>query len=416
MKHPYIAFTIAAAVALALITLTAFGADPSTLVLATGAAAVPIDELAAEMKRIMGEVKKSSDGLDARLAAVEQLAAQSAKAGRGMAGKAGNPLALHMDAIAEAAEVVISRKARSATAIIGASLPALTQKSVIVNEGFGGSSDANGYPTSHFRSPELYGHATTAPRLLSVLPTLRMDTGVLEYVELSDAYTNAADEVAEGALKPEASISMVKRTAECGTIAHWVRVSEQAAADTPQLLNQVGMLLTYGVAARGEHLIVNGSSLDGNTIVGLNEKASVFTPTAAAAADRIGEAAAELEAVGFMPGLAILHPLDWQSIRSERATGDGQYVAAGWAQPAMPSIWGLPLVTSAACPRGAAFVLDPAHVMLLARQSTTLEIFRDLPTQNLLTIRAEARLGIAILSPAAVLSLTLSDASSSSSE
>lgn len=320
-----------------------------------------------------------------------------------------NALAEHVLDLRDAIGAVTSRKMRQAAAVIPESLPSLT-RSIIVSAGGGTSSDANEYPTQPGRIGGLWGVGYRAPSLLQALPTMAVETGTVDFIELS-GYSSAADEVAEGALKPEANVPTIKRTATIGTVAHWVRASEQVLADEPMLMQQLGLLLGHGVAQKAERLIVTGSNSSGDIIEGLEELGTAFIPTAAHAADRLGEAAAHLEATGFTADLIVLHPEDWHIIRSERGTQG--YILGSAASPVPPSLWGLPIVTSSAVPRFGGFVMDTAHVLLLARQTTTIEVFRDLPTQNLVTLRAEARLGIAVLSRAAVQVVPLTDTSSS---
>lgn len=320
-----------------------------------------------------------------------------------------NALAEHVLDLRDAIGAVTSRRMRQAAAVIPESLPSLT-RSIIVSAGGGTSSDANEYPTQPGRIGGLWGVGYRAPSLLQALPVMEVEAGSVDYVELT-GYTNAADEVPEAALKPEANVPTIKRTANIGTVAHWVRASEQVLADEPMLMQQLGLLLGHGVAQRAEDLIVNGSTANGDIVHGLEELGTAFVPTATHAADRLGEAAAHLEATGFAASLIALHPADWHAIRSERSTQG--YVMGTASAPVSPNLWGLPVVTSSAVPRFGGFVLDASHVLLLARQATTVEVFRDLPTQNLLTLRAEARLGIAVLSRAAVQVVPLTDTSSS---
>lgn len=319
-----------------------------------------------------------------------------------------NALAEHVLDLRDAIGAVTSRRMRQAAAVIPESLPSLT-RSIIVSAGGGTSSDANEYPTQPGRIGGLWGVGYRAPSLLQALPVMEVEAGSVDYVELT-GYTNAADEVPEAALKPEANVPTIKRTANIGTVAHWVRASEQVLADEPMLMQQLGLLLGHGVAQRAEDLIVNGSTANGDIVHGLEELGTAFVPTATHAADRLGEAAAHLEATGFAASLIALHPADWHAIRSERSTQG--YVMGTASAPVSPNLWGLPVVTSSAVPRFGGFVLDASHVLLLARQATTVEVFRDLPTQNLLTLRAEARLGIAVLSRAAVQVVPLVDSSS----
>lgn len=319
-----------------------------------------------------------------------------------------NVLSEHVHDLQDAIGAVTSRRMRQAAAVIPEALPSLT-RSVIVSAGGGSSTDATEYPTQPGRIGGLWGVGNRAPSLLQALPTMVVEAGSVDYVELT-GYSNAADEVPEAALKPEANVPTIKRTANIGTVAHWVRASEQVLADEPMLLQQLGLLLGHGVAQRAEDLIVNGSTANGDIVHGLEELGTAFVPTATHAADRLGEAAAHLEATGFAASLIALHPADWHAIRSERSTQG--YVMGTASAPVAPNLWGLPVVTSSAVPRFGGFVMDASHVLLLARQATTVEVFRDLPTQNLLTLRAEARLGIAVLSRAAVQVVPLTDSSS----
>jgi len=320
-----------------------------------------------------------------------------------------NVLSAHVHDLQDAIAAVTSRKMRQAAAVIPESLPSLT-RSIIVSAGGGGSSDSSEYPAQPGRIGGLWGVGYRAPSLLQALPTMVVDSGSVDFVELN-SYSSVADEVPEGELKPEASVPTIKRTANIGTVAHWVRASEQVLADEPMLMQQLGLLLGHGVAQKAERLIVTGSNSGGDIISGLEELGTAFIPTATHAADRLGEAAAHLEATGFTADLIVLHPADWHEIRSER--GSQGYILGTASAPVAPNLWGLPVVTSAAVPRFGGFVMDTQHVLLLARQATTIEVFRDLPAQNLLMVRAEARLGIAVLSRAAVQVVPLVDTSSS---
>lgn len=356
----------------------------------------------AEQGERIAEISANLQAVEQRFAKLDNMSSCIPAAHR-------NALSAHAHDLQDAIGAVTSRRMRQAAAVIPESLPSLT-RSIIVSAGGGASSDASEYPTQPGRIGGLWGVGYRAPSLLQALPTMVVEQGSIDYIELN-AYSNAADEVPEGALKPEANVPTIKRTANIGTVAHWVRASEQVLADEPLLMQQLGLLLGRGVAQRAEDLIVTGSNANGDIVQGLEELGTAFVPTATHAADRLGEAAAHLEATGFAASLIALHPADWHAIRSERSTQG--YVMGTASAPVAPNLWGLPVVTSSAVPRFGGFVLDAAHVLLLARQSTTIEVFRDLPTQNLLTLRAEARLGIAVLSRAAVQVVPLVDSSSS---
>lgn len=354
-----------------------------------------------EQSERIAEISANLQAAEQRLAKLDNMSSCLPAAHR-------NVLSEHVHDLQDAIGAVTSRRMRQAAAVIPESLPSLT-RSIIVSAGGGTSSDANEYPTQPGRIGGLWGVGYRAPSLLQALPTMVVEQGTVDFIELN-GYQNAAGEVPEGELKPEANTPAIKRTAPIATIAHWIRASEQVLADEPMLMQQLGLLLGHGVAQKAERLIVTGSNSSGDIIEGLEELGTAFIPTATHAADRLGEAAAHLEATGFTADLIVLHPADWHEIRSERSTQG--YVMGGANAPISPNLWGLQVVTSAAVPRFGGFVMDTAHVLLLARQATTIEVFRDLPAQNLLMVRAEARLGIAVLSRQAVQTVQLVDVSS----
>ena len=114
---------------------------------------------------------------------------------------------------------------------------------------------------------------------------------------------------------------------------------------------------------------------------------------------------------GWNPGLIILNPTDWHIIRSERTATEKAYVAGGWSNPAAPSIWGLPVITTPSLTAGTALILDPSQCAILDRMQARVEIDRDGDdfSKNLITLRSEIRTGLAVFSPTAVLKMALSD-------
>ena len=205
--------------------------------------------------------------LSANLQAAEQRLAMLDNARDYIPAAHRNVLAEHVLDLRDAIGAVTSRKMRQAAAVIPESLPSLT-RSIIVSAGGGGSSDANEYPTQPGRIGGLWGAGYRAPSLLQALPTMVVDSGTVDFIELN-SYSSAADEVPEAELKPEASVPTIKRTANIATIAHWVRASEQVLADEPMLMQQLGLLLGHGVAQKAERLIVTGSNSSGDIIEGL---------------------------------------------------------------------------------------------------------------------------------------------------
>ncbi|MGV8959353.1 MAG: phage major capsid protein [Stenotrophomonas sp.] len=262
------------------------------------------------------------------------------------------------------------------------------------------------YPVESQRLATLGANPQRPLRLLDVLPSVPMASGSAQYVRLG-AYANAAGyQIAEGDLKPEATVPTSLITVEAATIAHWVPVSAQVLADSPALDQQLRGLLLFGLADKLERELLNGPGTAG-TIAGLSSVAAIYTHTATAAADRIGQAGAALSAFGWVPSVVILNPADWFKIASER--GAEGYVAGGWNQPARPNLWGMDVVISSAQPAGTAIVADTSQMAILDRQNATVDIGYTGTqfTSNMLTVRAELRAALAIYSPSAVTKVSL---------
>lgn len=290
------------------------------------------------------------------------------------------------------------------------SLENVSLKSLLTNDG-AGSSDAAGYPTAAQRDPRMGNDPRRRLRLLEALQRIPVTSNRFEFVQLS-GYSNSADEqVIEGDLKQEASVGTELVTVSIGTVAHYLPVSEQAIADNGMLQLQLDSLLRHGVADKAEELIVKGTG----TIEGIEGQATAFVHTAVAPADRINEAAAELEVAGWSGTHVLLHPRDWAAIARERTSGSGEYVANGWNQPSTPNLWGLEVVTSASVTEGTALVFDASQIAILDRMAPMIELGRinDQFARNIVTIRAEARLSVAVFATGAILAVDLAESSSS---
>lgn len=243
--------------------------------------------------------------------------------------------------------------------------------------------------------------------LIESLPRLRVTSNTFEFNAL-DGYANVAGYQAnEGALKPETALPTELKSVSIKTIAHHLPVSEQVLADVPALQQQINSLLRYGVGAKLERELIVGTGSPGQ-IGGLTDTGNfiVWSPSTSTlnTADKIGEALASLDAAGWAGNLIILHPDDWQAMRSERAETGGEYLAGSWNNPAAPNVWGVPVVTSPHITAGNAIVLDTSQVALLERQDATVQMgwIEDQFARNVVTVRAELRAGLAVFSPTAV--------------
>lgn len=258
-------------------------------------------------------------------------------------------------------------------------------------------SPAVGIDVQDARIPGLYGYAARPLTLMEVLNSRPIASNQATFTRMSNFTSGADYQTGEAAEKSEQSIDPELITAPVATIASWQDVSRQVMEDEIGLQNSLLMLMQHTVMAKAEAEIVAGSG-GSFEISGLETEATVYVPTAGKKADRLGELAAEMQGNGYQPNLILLNPADWFEIRSERATDD-VYVSAGWAAPTPPTCYDIPVVTSPSVTAGTGLVLDTRWIEVLDRQQPTVEFSRESGSnfkQNLITVLAELRIGLAV--------------------
>lgn len=211
-------------------------------------------------------------------------------------------------------------------------------------------------------------------------------------------FTNAAAETAEGASKPEATLTFELASANVRTIAHWLKLSKQVLDDAPALAGYVDNRLRYGVELKYDSQLLNGTGTS-QTITGMTASANrtAFTPTTGEtqldSINRMIEAAqvAEYEATAI-----VLNPVDWHKIeRIKEGTSYNTYALSNPAQMVSPMLWGKPVVVTNAMTAGKCLVaaFDIAYG-IWNRQGVAVEMFEQDDTnvqKNLVTVRAELR-------------------------
>jgi hypothetical protein len=245
--------------------------------------------------------------------------------------------------------------------------------------------------------------------LFGALPIFPMSTNELEFPLLTGEESEADYQTHEGSTKQEIDLPSEIQSAKVYTFAAWMRASKQVLADVLLLQTQIQSLLRYKVLKKIERELVNGTT----KINGLLNLASVFSSDFAAPVDKIGDAASNLATAGWNPDLVVLSPNTLFRIRSERTTDEGghQYVGGNWNDP-NGSLWGLRRAITPAIADDTAIILDSSAVAVLDRMQASLTVEtggHENTVRNLVTILAEARVGMACFSPAAIKKVDLSE-------
>ena len=259
--------------------------------------------------------------------------------------------------------------------------------------------------------PGIYG-APDLPLLIeNLIPHIPVQSSSVEYLKNS-AFTNNAGVVAEGATKAESTFTFALETAQVVTVAHWTKITEQLAADAPAVAAYINAKMMYGLALKIDRQLVSGTGTS-TQLAGLL-KSGNFTDYSSAIASGLPQGAnlidfallikAHLESLGYPPKQLLLNPADWAQLALLKDT-QKRYLLGGPAGITTQQLWGLPVVTTAAVPSGKYIIADFAlGATIFDRQEVAVEIDRegDDFRKNLLTIRAERRLGLGVEDAAAI--------------
>jgi HK97 family phage major capsid protein len=228
--------------------------------------------------------------------------------------------------------------------------------------------------------------------------------GNVEFVQ-ETGFTNNAAVVTEGATKPKSDLTFDLKNAPVRTIAHIFKASRQILDDAPALQSYIDARARYGLRFAEETELLTGDGT-GVHIKGLIPSASAFdaqfVPTNQTNIDVIRLAILQVILANFPATGIVLHPTDWAKIQ---LTKDGQqrYIIGNPQDGNTPRLWNLPVVESQSMTAteflvGAfnlgAQIFDRMEVEVLLSTENS-----DDFEKNMVTLRAEERLALAIYRP-----------------
>lgn len=222
------------------------------------------------------------------------------------------------------------------------------------------------------------------------------------------AWTNSAAEASEGSLKKESDITFAPYDVNIRTVAHWLKISNQLLADSPAVVAYIETRLRDGLEQRIENQLINGDGTSPN-ISGLTDSGNftAYTPSSDdLLVDAINRIKYTMWATGNMPDTVIVNPADWGTMeRSREGANSGQYLYGPPGMAASMNPFGLNVILSTYLNAGKIIVgrfVDSA--VLYERSGTVVEmgyVANDF-TSNLITIRAEQRIGLGVDRPAGI--------------
>ena len=220
--------------------------------------------------------------------------------------------------------------------------------------------------------------------------------------------TGNAGFIAEGSAKPETTFNVTAKTGQVKTIATWTKVSEQLFADKSQLINILDNNLTHAVDVTVQNQLISGDG-SGENLSGIS-KVGNFTDyvtssgTATNTVDLLRNVAFKMRGANIDNLTILINWSDWSALLGLKSTTN-EYLINGILDPVKQTIYGIPVVLSSAVTAGK-FAMGNFKMggIVFDKTAMALEIDRtgDDFTKNLITIRAERRLGFAVVQPKAI--------------
>lgn len=270
------------------------------------------------------------------------------------------------------------------------------------------------------RQPGILGLPQRKMTIRDLLTPGRTSSNAIQYVK-ETGFTNAAATVSEtaGTAKPQSEIKFDIVTTPVTTIAHWVLATKQILDDVPQLQSYIDGRLRYGLMYVEESQLLNGGG-SGTDLNGIYTQATPYVaPIVPSAAgnltkiDVIRLAILQAFLAEFPSNGIVMHPSDWADIELTK-TDDGAYLFANPQGGTEPRLWRLPVVETQAMTVDkfltGAFQLG---AQIFDREDANVEISTedsDNFRKNLVTIRAEERLALAVYRPESFIKGDFSDA------
>ncbi len=256
------------------------------------------------------------------------------------------------------------------------------------------------------------------------LPSGAATLPVVSYI-IESAWTNAADVVSEAGAKPQMTVETFQRVNEPITkVAERLKMTDEMMQDASQVVSWLNNRLVFGVNRKVQQQLLNGNGTLPQ-LRGLNNRTGFETTVVSGSlgldsgawATAILAQITNIRTIGFTePNAILVNPLDWAVVQDLKDK-NGQYLNGGpWGRsygnnaPNVTSFWGLPLVATLDQPQGTALVGNFSDAQVWNRQGITVEQTNsneDDFNNNLISVRAERRLGLALYRPLSFGKVTL---------
>lgn len=236
----------------------------------------------------------------------------------------------------------------------------------------------------------------------------------IEYPVETGPFIPYAAAVAEGATKPYSGLKFDLKSVPVRTLAALMKASRQILDDAPMLQSYIDGRLRYELqyVEEGELLLGDGT---GQHLLGIMPQATAYVQSFAPAGteqaiDRLRQASLQATLALYPATGYVLHPTDWAKIETLKDT-QGRYLVGNPQGVMAKTLWGLPVVDTQAMTVNhflcGAFMLGAQIFDRLSIEVLISTENSDDFEKNLISIRGEERLALAVYRPSAFVTGTL---------
>lgn len=254
-------------------------------------------------------------------------------------------------------------------------------------------------------------NVVTAPRTALVIRDLfgaeRISGSTLVYL-VEGAMEGAPAVTAEGAEKPQIHFAdPTPKTVTLAKIACHIKESDEYVDDYAFLASAINGRLLYELGLVEQNKLVT----DLLATSGIQTGTYAANATASDIADAILQAAMDVQSgSGFAADAIVLNPADWYTLRVGKYANGTYYGGGYFGEQSIPSLWGIPVCVSTAVASGTIVVgAFKTCGSVVSRDGVSVEAANtneDDFVKNLITIRAEERMALAVRRPAGFKKLT----------
>lgn len=348
-------------------------------------------KVAADTKGAIELLSKTGNDLTARLVEVEQKLARGDHGGGGEVAKSYGEMLTDSDDFK-----ALSSKGRGTARLNVKAVTNITSSTA----GTGGV----GAAVEPTRVPGII-HGPDRPfTIRDLIMPGRTGSNAVEFVQES-GFQNMAAPTAEGGSKPQSDLSLELITTTVKTIAHWFRASKQVLADIPLLQSYINGRAIYGLKYVEENQILAGDGT-GQNLLGIIPQATDFDDSKRKSGDTpidtLRRAILQVRVAEYRATGIVLNPADWAELELQKDS-TGQYIWVNIQEGNVQRMWRLPVIDTNSMAEGEFLVgAFDMGAQVFDREDAGVEVSTedaDNFTKNMVTIRAEERLALAVYRP-----------------